>query len=157
LAWTFGTLEDRSAVHAATVWIGLLLAAIVVPFVAWELDLFQAGEEDARALGVRTGRVRVLCVAGAALSAAAAVAVAGQIAFVGLIVPHLVRLMVGRVHRAVLPLSVLLGAVFMLGVDTGQRALLGEQALPPGVTMALVGGPAFIVLLLLARREVDAW
>jgi iron complex transport system permease protein len=83
--------------------------------------------------------------------------VAGQIAFVGLIVPHLVRLLAGRAHRAVLPLSVLLGAVFMLGVDTAQRALLGEQALQPGVTMALVGGPAFIVLLLLARREVDTW
>jgi iron complex transport system permease protein len=157
MAWTFGTLDDRSPVHVVTVWVGLALAAAVVPFVAWELDLFQAGEEDARALGVRTGRVRALCVAGAALSAAAAVAVAGQIAFVGLIVPHLVRLLAGRAHRAVLPLSVLLGAVFMLGVDTAQRALLGERALQPGVTMALVGGPAFIVLLLLARREVDTW
>jgi iron complex transport system permease protein len=157
MAWTFGTLDDRSPLHVTTVWIGLLVAAAVVPFVAWELDLFQAGEEDARAQGVRTGRVRLLCVAGAALSAAAAVAVAGQIAFVGLFVPHVVRLISGRAHRAVLPLSMLLGAVFMLGVDTAQRALLGGHALQPGVTMALVGGPTFIVLLLASRREVDAW
>jgi iron complex transport system permease protein len=157
LAWTFGTLDDRSPGHAATVWGGLLLAAAAIPFVAWELDLFQAGEDDARALGVNTGRVRVLCILSSSLAAATAVAVAGQIAFVGLVVPHLVRLLAGRGHRALLPLSLLLGAAFLLGVDLGQRLLLGRAVLPPGVLMSLIGGPFFLLLLFLHRREIDAW
>jgi iron complex transport system permease protein len=156
-AWTFGTLEDRSASHVATVWAGVALAAALIPFLARELDLIQAGEEDARALGVDTGRVRLLAVLGSSVAAAAAVSVAGTIAFVGLVVPHLLRLLVGRAHRAVLPLSLLGGACFLLGVDAGQRALLGGAALQPGVTMSLVGGPFFLVLLLLHRRELDTW
>jgi iron complex transport system permease protein len=155
--WTFGTLEDRAPSHVVTVWIGALLAAASIPFVSRELDLIQAGEEDARALGVHTGRVRLLAVLGASIAAAAAVSVAGTIAFVGLVVPHLVRLLVGRAHRVVLPLSLLGGAGFMLAVDAGQRALLGGAGLQPGVTMSLVGGPFFLVLLVLHRREVDTW
>jgi iron complex transport system permease protein len=157
LAWTFGSLEDRAPQHAATVWVGLLVAVVAVPFVAWELDLLAAGEDDARALGVHTGRVRRVVVLASSLSAAAAVAVSGQIAFVGLVAPHLVRLLSGRAHRALLPLSALLGACFLLGVDTAQRALLGASALPPGVAMSLVGGPFFLGLLLAHRKELDTW
>ena len=157
MAWTFGTLDDRSSVHAATAGAGLLVSALLIPFVALELDLFQGGEEDAQSLGVNVGRVKVLCLVGAALSASAAVAVAGQIAFVGLVVPHLVRLTVGTAHRALLPLCILGGAVFLLGTDLLQRALLGEGALQPGVMMSLVGGPFFLLLLIRHRREVGAW
>ena len=157
LRWTFGTLDDRTAFHAATVGSGLLVACLAVPFVAWELDLFAGGEQDARALGVSTGRVRAIAIAAAALSAAAAVSVAGQIAFVGLVVPHVVRQLTGTSHRSLLPLSVLAGAVFLLGVDVLQRALLGDRALQPGVMMSLVGGPFFLVLLAANRREVESW
>jgi iron complex transport system permease protein len=157
LAWSFGTLDDRSPMHVVTVWTGVAAAALIVPFVAWELDLFQAGEEDALALGVNTGRVRVLCVVASSLAAAAAVAVAGQISFVGLVVPHLVRLLCGRGHRAVLPLSLLLGPVFLLAVDLAQRSVLGERALQPGVMMSLVGGPFFLILLIWRRKEVGSW
>jgi iron complex transport system permease protein len=157
LSWTFGTLDDRSPEHVVTIACGLLLALLVVPFVAWELDLLQSGEEDARALGVHTLRVRVLCIAGSSLAAAAAVAVAGQIAFVGLVVPHLVRLVAGRGHRALLLLAPLAGAAFLLGVEWAQRAVLGDRALPPGVMMSLVGGPFFLALLLWQRRELDTW
>ena len=157
LAWTFGTLDDRAPQHAATVWSGLLLAGLMVPFVSRELDLLAAGEDDARALGVDTAVVRRRVVLASSLAAAAAVAVAGQIAFVGLVAPHLVRLLAGRAHRALLPLSALFGACFLLGLDTLQRALLGAHALPPGVAMSLVGGPFFLALLLLARRELDTW
>jgi iron complex transport system permease protein len=157
MAWTFGTLDDRSAVHAATAGGGLLIATLVIPFVALELDLFKGGEEDAQSLGVDTGRVKLLCLVGAALSASAAVAVAGQIAFVGLVVPHLVRLTTGSAHRTLLPLCVLGGAVFLLGTDLLQRAVLGEGAMQPGVMMSLVGGPFFMLLLIRHRREVGAW
>jgi iron complex transport system permease protein len=157
MAWTFGTLEDRSAVHAATAAAGLAITACLIPFVALELDLFQGGEEDARSLGVDTGRVKLLCLAGAALSASSAVAVAGQIAFVGLVVPHLVRISTGSRHRGLLPLCIVGGAVFLLGTDLLQRWLLGDGSLQPGVMMSLLGGPFFMLLLVKQRREVGAW
>ena len=157
MAWTFGTLDDRAPGHAAMVWGGLLVAATAVPFVAWELDLLAAGEDDARALGVNTARLRRVTVLAAALSAASAVAVAGQIAFVGLGAPHVVRLLAGRSYRVLLPLSMLSGACLLLGIDTVQRAVLEEYALPPGVAMSLIGGPLFLGLLLRHRRELDTW
>jgi iron complex transport system permease protein len=157
LSWTFGTLTDRAGWHAATVWSALAIALVAVPFTAWELDLMQAGVEDAEALGVDTVRVRWLVLAGAALSAAAAVAVAGQIAFVGLIVPHLVRLTSGVSHRSLLPLSALCGAVFLLSADLGTRLFLRDLALPPGVLMSLIGGPFFVYLLWSKRREIGVW
>jgi iron complex transport system permease protein len=157
MAWTFGTLEDRSAFHATTVWTCLAISTAAIPFVAIELDLFKGGEADAQSLGVRVTRVKLLCLAAAALSAAAAVAVVGQIAFIGLVVPHIVRILSGSSHRSLLPLSVLAGAVFLLGTDLLQRSILGEGVLQPGVTMSLVGGPFFVYLLVRNRREVGGW
>ena len=157
LSWTFGTLDDRTAWHAATVWIGLGVAALSVPFVSWELDLLQTGDEDAAGLGVSVGRVRLLCLSAASLAAASAVAVAGQIAFVGLVVPHLVRLVSSGRHRDLLPLSLLGGAAFLLTVEWVNDLILGQDALPPGVVMSLVGGPVFVGLLLINRRKMDAW
>jgi len=157
MAWTFGTLADRSGWHVLTVWSGLAIASACLPFLAWELDLLQGGEDDARALGVDTGRVRLLAVVAAALSAAAAVAVAGQIAFLGLVVPHLLRLLCGPRHGALLPLAVPGGAVFLLAVELVNHAALAERALPPGVVMALIGGPFFLALLAWNRREVETW
>jgi iron complex transport system permease protein len=157
LAWTFGTLDDRSRLHALTAGAGLALGLCVVPFVARELDLMQGGEADAQALGVDVLRTKLLGLVAAALAAACAVAVAGQIAFIGLVVPHVVRLVCGRSHRSLLVLSGLAGAVFLLGTDVLQRALLGDLALQPGVTMSLIGGPFFLFLLARHRREVGAW
>jgi iron complex transport system permease protein len=157
MAWTFGTLEDRSALHAATVWIGLAISACAIPFVALELDLFKGGEADAESLGVSVTLVKLVCVAAAALSAAAAVAVAGQIAFVGLVVPHIVRMLCGSLHRTLLPITLVAGALFLTGADLAQRAILGEGVLQPGVLMSLIGGPFFVVLLVRHRREVAAW
>jgi iron complex transport system permease protein len=157
MAWSFGTLEDRSALHAATVWAGLLAACLAIPLVARELDLFKGGEADAQTLGVDVGLVKLLSVAAAALAAAAAVSVAGQIAFVGLVVPHVVRLLAGSLHRTLLPLSVFAGALFLLGADLLQRLLLGSGVLQPGVLMSLIGGPFFVLLLVRHRREHSAW
>lgn len=157
LAWTFGTLDGRAGWHVAVAWSGLALAACVVPFVAWELDLMQAGVEDAEALGVDTVRVRWLALAAASLSAAAAVAVAGQIGFVGLVVPHLVRHLSGRSHRTLLLLSALFGAVFLLALDLAQTAFWSSAALAPGVLMSLIGGPFFVWLLWTRRREIATW
>ncbi len=157
LAWTFGTLDDRSSLHALTAGVGLLIALGAVPFVARELDLLQGGEADAQALGVDVLRTKLIGLVAAALAASCAVAVAGQIAFVGLVVPHLVRLGSTRSHRSLLWLCALAGAVFLLGTDLAQRAVLGAAALQPGVVMSLIGGPFFLFLLIRHRREVGAW
>ncbi|MCE9594814.1 MAG: iron ABC transporter permease [Planctomycetes bacterium] len=157
LAWTFGTLDDRTGYHAGVVFTGLALALACIPFTAVELDLLKGGESDAAAVGVDVARLKWTAIFAAAVSASAAVAVAGQIAFVGLVVPHLVRLAIGASHRVLLPLSVLGGAVFLLGAEFVQRWLLGDAALQPGVVMSLIGGPFFLVLLVRERREISAW
>lgn len=158
LAWTFGTLDGRLPWHAATVWIALLATLAAVPFVAWELDLMQAGLEDAEALGVDTARVRWIALAAASLAAAAAVAVAGEIAFVGLVVPHLVRALSGPSHKSLLVLSALLGAALLLAADLfAQTLALRGLALQPGVVMSLLGGPFFVLLLWRRRRELGMW
>lgn len=157
ITWTFGRLDDRSGYQVVTIWAGLAVAAVVLPRIARELDLFAAGEDDAHALGVDTTRVKWLALGAAALTAALAVAVAGQIGFVGLIAPHILRSLVGRSNRHILPLSLLGGPVLLCGADLAQRLLLGREALPPGVMMSLLGGPFFIALLLKNKKSVEAW
>lgn len=157
VSWTFGSLTDHAPLRVQVVWAGLLAPALVTPFVARELDLLAGGEEDAAALGVDTARTRLLVIGAASLATASAVAVAGQIAFLGLVVPHLLRLVGGASHRRLLPLSMLAGACLLLGADLAQRALIGRADLGPGVLMSLVGGPFFLFLLLRSRRELQTW
>jgi iron complex transport system permease protein len=156
-AWAFGTLDDRSRAQVALVWGALLVGCLALPFVARELDLLAGGEEDAEALGVAVRRVRALVLVTAAWLAAAAVSVAGQILFVGLVVPHLVRLVCGSAHRTLLPLSALGGGLLVLGADDLQRAFLPQVDLRPGVLMSLLGAPFFLWLLARRRAEVRAW
>ena len=153
LAWTFGTFADRMPYHAGLILVAVTIAALAIPFVHRELDLFATGEEDAEALGVDTGRTKLIALAATAAASSVAVAVAGQIAFVGLIVPHLLRLSIGREHRRLLPLSLLGGAVMLSGADWIQRALF-EAELRPGALMALFGGPFFLFLLLREKRHI---
>ncbi|HEX5630847.1 MAG TPA: iron ABC transporter permease, partial [Acidimicrobiia bacterium] len=105
------------------------------------LDAMAVGEEEARNLGVRPDRVRIAVVLAATLGTAGAVAVSGLIGFVGIIVPHTVRLLVGGSYRVILPLSVLGGAAFLVLADLGARTLLSPAEIPIGVITALVGGP----------------
>jgi iron complex transport system permease protein len=139
------------------VWSGLALAVLTLPFIALELDLFAAGEDDAHGLGVNTTRVKLLALLAASLAAGVAVAVAGQIAFVGLIVPHLLRILTGASHRSLLPLCLVGGPLLLLGADFLQRSFLGGTALQPGVTMSLIGGPFFLLLLLRNRDAIRSW
>ena len=155
LVWGYGSLDDRSPYHARLVWSGLALACVAVPFVARELDLFAAGEEDAAALGVDVRRVLLVSLGAACVASAAAVASAGQIGFVGLVVPHISRALVGRAHAHLLPTCLLVGPLFLVGVDSLQALLAPAAGLPAGVLMALIGGPMFFVLLLMHRRELE--
>jgi len=116
------------------------------------LDVLAVGEEEAAGLGVSAARVRLLVVAAATLGTAGAVAVGGLIGFVGLVVPHAVRLLTGSSYRVILPLSVLGGAAFLVLADLGARSILSPAEVPIGVITAFVGGPFFALVLRSSRR-----
>lgn len=118
------------------------------------LDVLRVGDEEAAGLGVAVARVRIAVVAAATLGTAAAVAVSGLIGFVGIVVPHAVRLLAGTSYRVVLPLSALFGAAFLVTADTIARTALAPAELPIGVVTACVGAPFFVVVLRTARGGI---
>jgi iron complex transport system permease protein len=119
------------------------------------MNALVAGEETATTLGIDTGRVRAFLMTVSALVVGAIVAVAGAIGFVGLVVPHATRLVVGADHRRVLPVACLVGAIFLTWVDVGARMVVAPQELPIGVLTAALGGPFFLWLLRHRSRAID--
>lgn len=120
------------------------------------LDAILLGETEARHLGFNVERSKALIVLLAALATGASVAVTGVIGFVGLVVPHLVRLMAGPSHRVVLPASILLGGALMLLADVAARTVVLPAELPIGVLTSCIGGP-FFLWLLARRRALQGW
>lgn len=118
---------------------------------SYYLNMLRLGDDMARGLGVAVERTRLLLLAVAALLAAGAVSVGGLIGFVGLVVPHIVKLLIGEDYRFVVPASVFLGSAVMLFSDTVARLLFAPVELPVGLIMALLGAPFFLFLL---RKEV---
>ncbi len=116
------------------------------------LDVLSVGDEEADSLGVRSSRVRFAIVAAASLGTAAAVAVSGLIGFVGIIVPHTIRLIAGTSYRVVIPLSIMFGAAFMIVTDLIARTVIAPAEIPIGVITAFFGAPFFAVVLRLSRR-----
>jgi len=114
---------------------------------ARQLNVIALGDEIATSLGQRVERTRLVLVATAALLASSAVSVAGLIGFVGLIIPHLVRLVIGNDYRLLLPTSALFGAVLIVLGDTAARTVFDPRELPVGVLTAVLGGPVFIMLV----------
>ena len=118
------------------------------------LDVLAVGDEEAQALGLEPRRVRLIVVVTASLGAAAAVSVSGLIGFVGIIVPHVVRLVFGTSYRALIPLSVLFGGAFMVAADLAARTIVEPAELPIGVVTAFLGAPFFVLVLRTSRRQV---
>ncbi|WP_353826316.1 putative F420-0 ABC transporter permease subunit [Agromyces sp. SYSU T0242] len=153
LNWLLGSLAGAGWPAAALAGVALGLVGLPLLATGRTLDAFAFGDTAAAALGVHVPRTRALLLVATALLTGALVAVSGAIGFVGLILPHAVRLVVGSRHRALLPLSALAGAVFLIWVDTGARTLFDPRELPVGILTALVGGPVFAALLLRTRRR----
>ena len=149
--WLMGSLANAT-------WTEVGLAGLAVPCVvvlavyARDLNVLLLGEEDAHGLGIEVERSKRILLALASLMTAAAVAVAGVVGFVGLIVPHVMRLLVGPDHRVLLPTSALAGAVFLVISDTVARTAVAGTELPVGIVTAAVGAPFFLYLL--RSREV---
>jgi iron complex transport system permease protein len=147
LFWLMGSLAGANARDAALLAAYVLPALVVLRGLARSLNLVSLGEEPAQFLGARVGRVKLVGFAVASLLAAAGVAAAGVIGFVGLVVPHAVRTVWGADHEFLVPASAILGAAFLVLVDTGARTLAAPAELPIGVVTALLGVPFFVYLL----------
>lgn len=146
-AWLLGRLQTAGWQGVSLVAPYVAICVVVVVAHRRVLDVLQFGDDEAASLGVRPRRVRLWVVVAATLGTAAVVAVGGAIAFVGIIVPHTVRLVVGRSYRVVVPLSLALGAAFLVLADTLARVVVAPAELPIGVITALIGAPFFIVVL----------
>jgi iron complex transport system permease protein len=136
------------------VWIVLpyaLVAGVTIVAHRRLLDVLRLGDDEAAALGVHVRRVRLTVVVAATLGTAAAVAVSGLIGFVGIIVPHAIRLLVGGSYRVLLPLSIIAGAGFLVFADLIARTVLAPAELPIGVITAFFGAPFFAVVLRTTR------
>ena len=151
IAGGFDTARWESVQIAAPI---IVAGSFITIFVARDLNLLLVSEDEARALGVRVTLVRNTLLVAASLITGAAVAFSGIIAFVGLIVPHVVRLVVGADHRVLLPLSALGGGLFLLVADTAARIVLSPAELRVGVLTALIGAPFFIYLLLRSNARL---
>jgi iron complex transport system permease protein len=153
-AITFWLLGSLSAVTSADVGATLPAVALgLVPLVLlrWRINVMTTGDEEARALGVDTGRVRAAVIAAATLMTSAVVSIAGVIGWIGLLVPHFARLLVGPDFGRLLPASILLGAGYLLAVDTLARTLARVE-IPVGVLTAFIGTPFFVWLLATSRH-----
>ncbi len=154
LFWLMGSLTARSFALTAGIFVYVAVAAVCLLSQAHALNLLALGDDAAMALGVDVERVRRMVFFASSLLVGAVVSVSGMIGFVGLIVPHVVRLLFGADHRLLLPASLLAGASFLVWADLIARVALGSVELPVGVVTALCGGPFFVYLL---QREGRRW
>ncbi len=149
--WQMGNLDgatwDRVTVCAAVA----LLLVVLIPRESRTLNAMLLGESEARHLGVNVEWLKRRLIIYSALGVATSVAVAGVIAFVGLMIPHLVRLLVGPDHRSLIPLSALAGAILLVAADALARVVVAPAELPVGVVTAILGAPFFLWLLIVQR------
>lgn len=151
--WTLGGLGGVTWPSILTGAPFLLLGVLPAFFLARPLNALLLGHAEARHLGVDVNRVKMATVAVAAVTVGTAVALAGIIGFVGLVTPHIVRLVVGPDHRIVIPGAALLGATLLVAADLASRVVVAPAELPVGVVTALVGGPFFLWLVVRDRRR----
>ncbi len=151
-AWILGRLSTAGWGEVAILAPYFLVTTVVLIACRWKLDVLGLGDEEAGALGVNVRRTRLVVVAAASLGTAAAVSVSGLIAFVGIIVPHTVRLVAGSGHRVLLPLSLLFGGAFLVLADLLARTVVAPAELPIGVVTAFFGAPFFALVLHTSRR-----
>ena len=154
MAWLFGQLNTNGWDQVAILGPYVAVCGLVLVALRRHLDVLRVGDEEARALGLDPVRSRVAVIAAASLLTAAAVSVSGLIAFVGLVIPHVVRLVVSHSYRVVVPLSAILGGAFLAFVHVGARTVVAPAELPVGVITAFVGAPFFAVVLWRGGRSL---
>jgi iron complex transport system permease protein len=151
--WLLGSLAGASLADLKVVVPTVLVGLVPLTLLRWRMNLLTLPDDEARALGVDTRRLRLAVVCAATLITAASVAISGIIGWIGLLVPHAARMLVGPGFARMLPMTMILGAGFMLGVDTLARTIATLEV-PPGVLTAVLGTPLFLWLLAKSKR---AW
>lgn len=154
--WTLGSLSGSTYVNALTLFLALTVCGGVLLALGGALNAFALGEEQAQHLGVSVRRVKLTVMAAVSVLLGVCVSIGGTIGFVGLVIPHMVRLVLGPDHRRLLPASLLAGAVFLLLADLVGRTLLSPIELPIGVVTSLVGAVAFLVIFYRSRKRGNA-
>ncbi len=151
--WLLGSLNNASNKDIMIVGPIIMAGIIVLLLIRWRINLLSMGEEDARSLGVNTARIRMTIIISATMISAAAVSIAGIIGWIGLVIPHIGRLLVGPDNKLLLPVVVLTGAGYLVIVDTIARTMI-ETEIPIGILTAIVGAPIFAYLL---RKNSSGW
>jgi cobalamin transport system permease protein len=153
-SWILGSLPSSGWSDVRLIAPYVLVSTAVILVYRRSVDVLSLGDEEAASLGVDVGRLRLVLIAAATVGTAAAVSVSGLIAFVGLIVPHALRLLTGGSYRSLLPLTFIAGAGFLVLVDVVARTVLAPGEVPIGVVTAFLGAPFFAVILRTSRRMV---
>jgi len=150
--WLMGSLASiriQDVLYAA----GPILSGLVVLFIfRWKINVITMGEDEARTMGVNTTLLRLLLVAGATLITAACVSISGMIGWVGLVIPHCARMIIGHDYRKMLPASMLMGAIFLMIVDDIAR-LMSTSEVPLGILVSFIGAPFFLYLIISRRYQ----
>jgi len=151
--WTMGSLSGKSYEQVWVLLGGLLIFGTVLLFQSRELNAFAVGEENALHIGVAVRRVKLTVMICASALIGICVSIGGSVAFVGLIIPHMIRLAAGPNHRKLMPLSLFAGAVFLMLADMTARCILSPIEMPIGVITSLIGAFTFIVIFCRSRKE----
>lgn len=145
--WTLGSLSGKGWNPINTISIPIIAAMVILLFFSRDINIMLTGEESAKSLGVNVERIKVYVLLLGTFITSMAVSISGIIGFVGLIIPHIVRLIVGPDHRILLPASAIVGSIFMVFTDTIARTVISPMEIPVGIITAIFGGPFFIYLL----------
>lgn len=150
--WQMGSVAQASNESLALCFLVLLATAMYIQHHAQALNALLLGESEARHLGIDVEHLKIKLIVAATIGVGVTVSIAGNIGFIGLVVPHLVRMLCGPDHRILLPLSALIGAVLLLAADISARLLMIPRELPVGLLTAALGAPFFVILLIKQRR-----
>jgi len=153
--WMMGSLGRSSWDKVWLIALVSVVCTLIMMRFSWDINALGAGDETATSLGVNVEVVRVICMMLAALVTASIICFTGTIGFIGLVAPHITRMIIGSDHRFLLPASGLVGALLLLGADTLARTILAPVILPVGIMTAFMGVPFFIYLFL--KRRKDYW
>lgn len=151
--WLMGGLSSTSMADIKTMVIPFVLGVIPIFLLRWKLNVLSFGEEEAKAMGVDTQKMRLVIIACSTLLTAAAVSIGGMIGWIGLIIPHIARILVGPNYKALIPASLLSGSIFLLLIDDVARSAFPVE-IPLGILTSLIGAPFFLYLLFKGKK---AW
>jgi iron complex transport system permease protein len=154
MMWMVGNLTNSNWNEVAILLPIIIVCLGLLFWKSWDLNILGAGDESAKSLGINVGKLRIFLMLVASLLTAAVVSFIGVIAFIGLVCPHICRMVIGNDNRFLLPASALFGGVLLLGADCIARVVLRPVILPPGVVTGLLGAPFFIQLVMRQRREL---